>query len=68
MSEQEITELAAILVNEHGFAALDVAERRRRQHARNPRSDAYRLWTRIAEATLRLLRAKRRRRVRAACS
>jgi hypothetical protein len=60
MSEREIIELAAILVNEHGHAALDVAERRRDQHARNRRSTAYHLWTRIAAATARLLRMKRR--------
>ena len=59
MSEQEITELAAILVNEHGHAARDVAKRRRNQHARH--SYSYRLWTRIAEATARLLRMRRRR-------
>ena len=60
MSEREIIELAAILVNEHGHAALDVAERRRDQHARNRRSAAYRLWTQIAAATARLLRMKQR--------
>ena len=60
MSEREITELAAILVNEHGHAALDVAERRRDQHARNRSSAAYRLWTQIAAATARLLRMKQR--------
>ena len=60
MSEREIIELAAILVNEHGNAALDVAERRRDQHARDRRSAAYRLWTQIAAATARLLRVRRR--------
>src|SRR5258706_347819 len=35
MTQQEIIELAAILVNEHGHAARDVAERRRNQHVRN---------------------------------
>ena len=58
MTEQEIIELAAILVNEHGHAARDVAERRQSQHA--PHSYSYRLWTRIAEATARLLREKLR--------
>ena len=62
MTDQEIIELAAILVNEHGHAALDVAERRRSQHP--TRSDSYRLWTRIAEATARLLRTRRRERLR----
>ena len=56
MTEQEIVELAAILINEHGSAALEIAERRRNQFAHEPHSDAFRLWTRIAEATARLLR------------
>ena len=60
MSEREIIELAAILVNEHGHAALDVAERRRDQHARNRGSAAYRLWSKIAAATARMLRMKQR--------
>ena len=60
MSEREIIELAAILVNEHGQTALDVAERRRDQHARDRRSAAYRLWTEIAAATARLLRVRQR--------
>ena len=55
MDDQEITELAAILVNEHGHSALDVAQQRREQHAHMPWSDAYRLWTRIAAATARVL-------------
>jgi hypothetical protein len=58
MTQQEIVELAAILVNEHGHAARDVAERRRNQHA--PTSYSYRLWTKIAEATARLLRTRQR--------
>jgi hypothetical protein len=58
MNQREIIELAAILVNEHGHAALDVAERRRDQHAQNRHSAAYRLWTQIAAATARLLRMK----------
>lgn len=57
MTKQEIAELAAILVNEHGQAALEVAEQRRDLHAREPRSDAFQLWSRIVEATGRLLRA-----------
>ena len=40
MSEKQIIELAAILVNEHGHAALQVAERRRDQHADKPYSDS----------------------------
>jgi hypothetical protein len=60
MSEREIIELAAILVNEHGDDALSVAERRRDQHARERHSASYRLWSKIAEATARLLRLKQR--------
>jgi hypothetical protein len=55
MSEQEILELAAILIDEHGPVALAVAGRRRDQHAHEPASDAFRLWGRIAEATRHLL-------------
>jgi hypothetical protein len=62
MTQQEIIELAAILVNEHGNEARDVAERRRNQHA--PSSYSYRLWTKIADATARLLRNPHRTRTR----
>jgi hypothetical protein len=65
MMEREIVELAAILVNQHGYAALDAAERRRDQHT-NVRSDAYRLWARIAVGVRRLLRVNERRRRRRA--
>jgi hypothetical protein len=58
MTEQEISELAAILVNEHGHAALDFAQRRKHQYAREPLSDAFLLWSQIAEVTARLLRAR----------
>jgi hypothetical protein len=68
MSEKQIIELAAILVNEYGHAALQVAERRRDQHADKPYSDSYRVWARIAEAAARLLRVSRRQRVPADCS
>ena len=61
MTEQEIIELAAILVNEHGHAALAVAEQRRDQHPHY--SDSFRLWSRIAEATARLLRLREREQV-----
>ncbi len=64
MTEQEIIELAAILVDEHGREALDIAERRRAQYAYEPNSDAYRLWTRIAGAVSRLLQTRRRTRTR----
>ena len=60
MSEREIVELAAILVNEHGRDALAVAERRRDQHARLRHSASYRLWSKIAAATARMLRLKQR--------
>ena len=67
MTEKQIRELAQILVNEYGHAALQIAERRRDQHARKRHSDAYRIWARIAEATARLLRVARPQRVTAAC-
>jgi hypothetical protein len=63
MSEKQIRELAAILVNEYGHAALQVAERRRDQHANKRHSDAYRVWARIADATARLLRVAPRQQV-----
>ena len=68
MSEKQIIELAAILVNEYGHSALQVAERRRDQYADKPHSDSYRVWSRIAEAAARLLRVSRRQRVTADCS
>jgi hypothetical protein len=68
MTEKQISELAAILVNEYGYVALQVAERRRDQHASRPHSELYRVWARIAEATARLLRVSRGRRVAAGCS
>ena len=55
MTEREITELAAILVNEHGRAAVDVAERRRTLYADRPQCHSFRLWNRIAGATARLV-------------
>jgi hypothetical protein len=60
MTDQEIVELAAILVNEHGNEAADVAERRRAQFERERRSDGFRLWSRIAVAVARLLAVRRR--------
>ncbi|MGD9618295.1 MAG: hypothetical protein AB7H90_24585 [Alphaproteobacteria bacterium] len=68
MSEKQIIELAAILVNEYGHAALQIAERRRDQHADRPHSASYRVWARIAAATSRLLRVRRHQRVAADCS
>ncbi|HLY47079.1 MAG TPA: hypothetical protein VKQ73_15965 [Stellaceae bacterium] len=63
MTAQEITELAAILVNEHDEAALAVAEQRRDQYARERHFTAYRLWARIAIATAHLLRLRQREKV-----
>ncbi len=58
MTDQEVEELAAILVQEHGNAALKVAENRRSLHALG--SDSFELWTRIAEAVGRLIGASQR--------
>lgn len=55
MTDQEVDELAAILVHEHGNAALDVAEERRAVHEAG--SDAYQVWTRIAASVNRLIEA-----------
>jgi len=56
MTDQEVDELAAILVLEHGNAAREVAEERRSLHESG--SDGFHLWTRIAGAVSRLLRLK----------
>jgi hypothetical protein len=56
MTDQEVDELAAILVHEHGNAALEVAENRRSLHESG--SDGFRLWTRIAAAVAQLLRIR----------
>jgi hypothetical protein len=56
MTDQEVDELAAILVHEHGNAALEVAEDRRSLH--HSGSAGFRVWTRIATAVLRLLRIR----------
>ena len=56
MTDQEVDELAAILVHEHGNAALEVAEDRRSLHESG--SDGLRVWTRIAGAVARLLRIR----------
>ena len=68
MTDKQISELAAILVNEYGHAAVQVAEKRRDQYADRPHSDSYRIWARIAEAATRLLRVKQRERIAANCS
>ena len=57
MTDQEVEELAAILVHEHGNAAGEVAEERRAVHEAG--SDGYDVWTRIAAAVARLLRRTR---------
>jgi hypothetical protein len=56
MTDQEVDELAAILVHEHGNAALEVAEDRRSLHESG--SDGSRLWTRIAHEVARLQRIR----------
>ena len=53
MTEQEIVELAAILVNEHGHAAMRAADIRLREHPAG--SDGHRLWSRIGAEVARLL-------------
>lgn len=58
MTDQEVEELAAILVHEHGTAALGVAEDRRSLHEGG--SDGYQVWTRIAAAVARMLHADQR--------
>ena len=68
MNEKQIIELAAILVNEYGHVAVQIAERRRDQHADRPHSNSYRVWARIAEAAARLLQVSRRQRVAGDCS
>jgi hypothetical protein len=56
MTDQEVDELAAILVFEHGKAACQVAEDRRSLHESG--SDGFRLWTRIAAAVARPLQVR----------
>ena len=55
MTRQEISELAAILVQEHGAEALRMAQARRDQHRRDRHSDAYLLWSQISAAVAELL-------------
>jgi hypothetical protein len=55
MTEQEIRELAAILVQEHGSEALRIAQARRDQHRRGRHSEGFLLWSRIAAAVAELL-------------
>jgi hypothetical protein len=55
MTRQDIAELAAILVAEHGYAALQIARDRRDQHGRERDSTAYRLWDSIMTEVARRL-------------
>jgi hypothetical protein len=48
MAQHAVRELAAILLREHGPAALAFAEVRRSEHS--PRSIAYQVWDAIAVA------------------
>jgi hypothetical protein len=65
MNTRKTDELAAILVNQYGRWALAHARERRAQHAHEPRSEAFRVWTSIAAATARLLHGRTRRRIHA---
>jgi hypothetical protein len=60
MTDAQIRELAAILVNEYGYAAKQIARARRDQHRHAPQSDSYRLWAAIAAAVGRSLARRRR--------
>lgn len=51
MTDLEIRELAAILVNEHDGAALRIAKQRRNQHQRG--TLLFRVWDAIAGAVAR---------------
>jgi len=48
MTREDIAELAAILVAEHGHTALQIARGRRDQHGRERNSTAYELWDALA--------------------
>jgi hypothetical protein len=60
MEEREVQELAAILIEEHGSRAAEVAARRRAQYAHRPGSELFRLWSSIRMAAARLLRGRKR--------
>ena len=55
MTPQDVHELAAILVAEHGPKALQMARDRRDQHGRESNSTAYSLWDAICAEVARLL-------------
>jgi len=61
MNKPQARELAAILVSQYGRSALAFARQRRSQHAREPRSEAFRVWNSITLETARLLRSRARR-------
>jgi hypothetical protein len=61
MNKWQIEELASILIDQDGRWALAMARQRRAQHAREPASEAFRVWNAITIATARLLRARARR-------
>ena len=58
MDDREVQELAAILVEEHGARAVDVAALRQAAHADHPHSEIFRLWSAIAAAAAQLLRRR----------
>lgn len=55
MTQQDIRELAAILVQEHGADALRIAQVRRDQHRRDRYSEGFLLWSQIAAAVAELM-------------
>ena len=55
MTRQDIAELAAILVSEHGCAAFEIAKGRRDQHRRERNSAGYELWDAITAEVARRL-------------
>jgi hypothetical protein len=61
MDKPQTRELASILIGEYGGRALAHARQRRAQHAREPRSAAFRVWNAITIEIARLLRARARR-------
>jgi hypothetical protein len=60
MNTAQTRELAWILIGQYGGRALTHARQRRSQHARAPRSEAFRVWNSITIETARLLRAQTR--------
>jgi len=60
MNDREVQELAAILVEEHGGRAVEVAERRQAEYADRPGSEVSLLWAAIRAAAAQLLRRRKR--------